>query len=197
MHLLTGQILTQPCRVYVRALLWAGYWKEEGRAIVPALQGRTVRGDTDLDTVRLQHHRAPVSAVSHSKSLGFLRETSLTKSTDLHGWYKDGHVVYLEHKPQPGPSVHGKGPSFLWLEIYFIGFGLRPPEAPCCPGHLWRRAWRTSLVVQWSRICLPMQGTWVWSLDRGDSTWQGATKPMHHNYWAQDNYCALQQEKPQ
>ena len=24
--------------------------------------------------------------------------------------------------------------------------------------------WRTSLVVQWLRLCLPMQGVWVWSL---------------------------------
>ena len=48
--------------------------------------------------------------------------------------------------------------------------------------------WRTSLVAQWLRICLPMQGTWVWALVREDPTSRGATKPMHHNYWA----CALE-----
>ena len=42
--------------------------------------------------------------------------------------------------------------------------------------------------VQWLRICLPMQGTRVWALVWGDPTCCGATKPVHHNYWA----CALE-----
>ena len=32
-------------------------------------------------------------------------------------------------------------------------------------------------------ICLPMQGTWVWSLVREDPTCFRATKPMRHYYW--------------
>ena len=36
---------------------------------------------------------------------------------------------------------------------------------------------RTSMVVQWLRIHLPMQGVWV----RENSTWRGTTKPVHHN----------------
>ena len=40
----------------------------------------------------------------------------------------------------------------------------------------------TSLVAQWLRICLPMQGTWVQSLGREDPTCCGATKPVRHNY---------------
>ena len=35
-----------------------------------------------------------------------------------------------------------------------------------------------SLVVQWLRICLAVQGTWVQSLVWEDSTCQKATKPM-------------------
>ena len=46
----------------------------------------------------------------------------------------------------------------------------------------------TSLVVQWLRICLPMQGSRVRSLVREDPTCRGATKPMRHNYRA----CALE-----
>ena len=46
----------------------------------------------------------------------------------------------------------------------------------------------TSLVAQWLRIRLPMQGTQVRSLVQEDPTCHGATKPMHHNYWA----CALE-----
>ena len=42
----------------------------------------------------------------------------------------------------------------------------------------------TSLVVQWLRIHLPMQGTWVWSLVWEDPTCRRATKPVRHNYRA-------------
>ena len=46
----------------------------------------------------------------------------------------------------------------------------------------------TSLVVQWLRIRLPMQGTRVRALVWEDPTCCGATKPVSHNYWA----CALE-----
>ena len=39
-----------------------------------------------------------------------------------------------------------------------------------------------SLVAQWLRICLPMQGTWVRALVWEDPTCRGATKPVSHNY---------------
>ena len=42
----------------------------------------------------------------------------------------------------------------------------------------------TSLVVQWLRICLPIQGTRVRPLVREDPTCRRATKPATHNYWA-------------
>ena len=41
---------------------------------------------------------------------------------------------------------------------------------------------RASLVAQWLRIRLPMQGTRVLALVWEDPTCRGATKPMHHNY---------------
>ena len=41
----------------------------------------------------------------------------------------------------------------------------------------------TSLVAQWIRMCLPMQGTWVQSLVQEDSTCCRATKPVCCNYW--------------
>ena len=46
---------------------------------------------------------------------------------------------------------------------------------------------RASLVAQWWKIYPPMQETWVWSLIWEDLTCHGATKYLHHNYWA----CAL------
>ena len=48
----------------------------------------------------------------------------------------------------------------------------------------------TSLVVQWFRIHLPMQGTWVQSLVQEDPTCHGATKPSC------SRACVLQPEKP-
>ena len=48
--------------------------------------------------------------------------------------------------------------------------------------------WWTSLVAQWLRIRLPMQGTQVWALVQEDPTCHGATKPVRHNCWA----CALE-----
>ena len=51
--------------------------------------------------------------------------------------------------------------------------------------HILYKATELSLVVQWLRIHLPMQGTQVWSLQIQEySTCPGATKPAHDNYWA-------------
>ena len=41
---------------------------------------------------------------------------------------------------------------------------------------------RASLVAQWLRICLPMQGTRVRALVWEDPTCHGATRPVSHNY---------------
>ena len=46
----------------------------------------------------------------------------------------------------------------------------------------------TSLVAEWLRIRLPVQGTRVRALVQEDHTCSGATKPVCHNYWA----CALE-----
>ena len=39
-----------------------------------------------------------------------------------------------------------------------------------------------SLVAQWLRICLPMQGTRVLALVWEDPTCRGATRPVSHSY---------------
>ena len=41
---------------------------------------------------------------------------------------------------------------------------------------------QASLVAQWLRIRLPMQGTRVRALVQEDPTCRGATKPVRHNY---------------
>ena len=57
--------------------------------------------------------------------------------------------------------------------------------------------WGASLVAQWLRACLLMQGTRVQALVWEDPTCRGATKPVSHNYWAcVSGACAPQQERP-
>ena len=41
---------------------------------------------------------------------------------------------------------------------------------------------RASLVAQWLRLCLPMQGTQIRALVWEDPTCRGATRPVSHNY---------------
>ena len=69
------------------------------------------------------------------------------------------------------------------------------PSYPCCSIEVIVSG--TSLVAQWLRIHLPMQGTQVRALVREDPTCRGETKPMRHNYWAcAPRACAPQEEKP-
>ena len=81
----------------------------------------------------------------------------------------------------------------------------RPCSRPPLPGLFHKlKGSGTSLVVQWLRIRLPMQGSRVQALVRQDPTCRGATKPVRHNYWActleptSHNYwaCMLQLLKP-
>ena len=54
-----------------------------------------------------------------------------------------------------------------------------------------------SLVAQWLRVCLPIQGTRVRALVWEDPTCHRATRPVSHNYWAcASGACAPQQERP-
>ena len=60
------------------------------------------------------------------------------------------------------------------------------------PGAFWHTwlSWtkdctlRASLVAQWLRIRLPMQGTRVQALVWEDPTCRGAAGPVSHNYWS-------------
>ena len=68
---------------------------------------------------------------------------------------------------------------------------------------LWRTVWRflkklkigASLVAQWLRVCLPVQGTRVRALVWEDPTCRGATRSVCHNCWAcASGACAPQRE---
>ena len=71
------------------------------------------------------------------------------------------------------------------LEIIIVNKWERERQIPCDITYMWNLNYgtRTSLVLQWIRIHLSMQGTQVWSLVWEDSTCCGTTKPLCHNYW--------------
>ena len=95
---------------------------------------------------------------------------------------------YLIH--QSTPFNHSFAKAFLKLSFCFLQFfafssikreftGRKPPVKEK-PG--------TSLVAQWLRIRLPIQGTRVRALVWEDPICRRATKPMHPKYWA----CAVE-----
>ena len=86
-------------------------------------------------------------------------------------------------------------PWGLWVEqeessgvlIHVTPVGLEPPQERGRKVITRLLPW-ASLVAQWLRIYLPMQGTRVRALVREDPACRGATKPVRHNYQA----CALE-----
>ena len=78
--------------------------------------------------------------------------------------------------PESG-ELHGDGLTALSLETG------RPLCELAFHHHvmLERQTGRASLVVQWLRTYLPMQGTWVRSLVWEDSKCLGAMKPTCHD----------------
>ena len=85
--------------------------------------------------------------------------------------------LFTTHFCFSNPRNHQKGGGAGWGE-------------GCCFSSNTKYSAGTSLVAQWLRIRLSMQGTQVWALVREDPTCHGATKPMLHNYWA----CARARE---
>ena len=70
------------------------------------------------------------------------------------------------HKKEPSPTVYNvKDENTLARHLQW--------NSTLCS--------QTSLLVQWLRVCLLKQGTWVWSLVQEDCTSRGATKPMLHS----------------
>ena len=76
--------------------------------------------------------------------------------------------------------------SFLTIHFKWVGLGVFK-----------KMLLGASLVVQWLRIHLAMQGTLVQCLVWAESIWHGATKPTSCNYWARAlNYWSLRTWSP-
>ncbi|KAJ8779032.1 hypothetical protein J1605_012883 [Eschrichtius robustus] len=74
----------------------------------------------------------------------------------------------------PRGSLRERMPAERWPQ------GLEERRSWVAPGRGKERT--ASLVAQWLRIRLPMQGTWVRALVQEDPTCRRATKPVRHNY---------------
>ena len=104
-------------------------------------------------------------------------------------------LIHLPYSPDIAPSDFH---LFRYLQNSLNGKNFSSLED--CKRHL-----GASLVAQWLKIHLPTQETQVRALVQEDPTCRGATKPVHHNYWAhvpqllkptRPRARALQQEKP-
>ena len=88
-------------------------------------------------------------------------------------------------KPKPASvawhRIKSQRQSFGWSRV-LLGISLRAAVHLRDSFGRAKAKCRASLVAQWLRIRLPMQGTWV--LVREDPTCCGATKPVRHSYWA-------------
>ena len=73
------------------------------------------------------------------------------------------------------------GWTFTWTPLHVGNISIKSWEKTI--GTKLKDRFRASLVVQWLRIRLPMQGTRVRTLVWEDPTCRGATKPMRHSYW--------------
>ena len=65
--------------------------------------------------------------------------------------------------------------------LFTIARTWKQPKCPLTDEWI-KKMWQASLVEQWLRICLPMQGTRVRALVWEDPTCHGATGPVSHNY---------------
>ena len=84
------------------------------------------------------------------------------------------HINAVENYP-------GTERTELWMQatpwVHLIGTMLRE-DGPISRSYILEN----SLVAQWLKICLPVQGTRVQALVQEDPTYCGATKPVCHNY---------------
>ena len=148
-----------------------------------------------LEGARMQWEKDSGEARKTSKHLKTNRSLSLVFWIPLA--YERQSLCFLK-LPLKNLSIH----------FFILSQHVRPLDiwCPCqCPCSSFNCRWQlqsfrngqASLVAQWLRICLPMQGTRVRALVWEDPTCRGATRPVSHNYWAcASGACAPQQERP-
>ena len=108
-----------------------------------------------------------------------------------HGSAASRNIDWVFFRPLKYKDTHTPFPSHLAFSdtLFCVTFN---HQVPALKNDFW-----ASLVAQWLRVCLPMQGTRVRALVWEDPTCRGATRPVSHNYRAcASGACAPQQERP-
>ena len=72
--------------------------------------------------------------------------------------------------------------AFLCMYLLLNKYCLIVPHVELSINELYKNSMGVSLVAQWLRICLPMQGTQVRALVWEDPTCRGVAGPVSHNY---------------
>ena len=129
-------------------------------------------------------------------SFKYIRE----RATCSFAYGLSGRQLCNERIPENMINLEHRKWSFscdLWARSIFRKLS-RVGETVCeFDFHSWfsRMNRETSLMVQWVRIHLSMQGTQTQSLVQEDSIGLGATKPIHHNYWSLSTLEAIFHER--
>ena len=145
----------------------------------PALTGKSRRPPTSREFQRnLIHSSVWATACVHPASIPSRLLHTARVLSSLTIWASSWSVICQQ--PESEPETHQQ--DFQTKESLST-----PPDQTVLSQALLKpitlkRKHRASLVAQWLRIRLPMQGTRVRALVREDATCRRATKPVHHNY---------------
>ena len=120
---------------------------------------------------------------------GDIRDTGLIPGLGRSPGGEHGNPLYscLENPKDRGAwqaTVHRVTKRWTWLKqlsMHAIQVYILPPKCAYVHQKTYTRMFRVSLVAQWLRIHLEMQGIRVWSLVQEDPTCRRATEPVCHN----------------
>ena len=113
-------------------------------------------------------------------------------------WIMEKSQIFMKHTQFSKGIIFIQTTSTLYLHFIKNLMGSLEFFKLCLIIFITKPNFWASLVAQWLRICLPMQGTRVRALVWEDPTCHGAAGSMSHNYWAcASGACAPQQERPQ
>ena len=110
---------------------------------------------------------------------------------NIEGWFPLGWTSLISCRPKTQLMLLNYSAGRKWWGCSKLhAWGQTPLESRAFAWNAQICKWwqeifilRTSPVVQWVRIHLPVQKMQVPSLGQEDPTWQGVTKPESHNYW--------------
>ena len=131
-------------------------------------------------------HFAGWNVISHRRCLNFYFKFWISLRVHQFVFLHSTGVLQWEKKRCQNLKVNTLGQQYLKVQCRLLNGILCGSPSLMTSGTSWykNKLVGTSLVVQWLRTHLPLQGTRVWALIQEDPTCHRATKPMRHNYLA-------------